>query len=89
MEEYTTVDKYSSYLIQNLLNIKKKRILSEVTIDVETNLIVVKYNDVTYMVSNLIEYKNLIDQLSNEFRIVLKYFPKRTNDLQNSYIILK
>lgn len=89
MEEYTTVDKYSSYLIQNLLNIKKKRILNEVTIDVQTNLIVVKYNDVTYMVSNLIEYKNLIDQLSNEFRIVLKYFPKRTNDLQNSYIILK
>lgn len=89
MEDYTTVDKYSSYLIQNMLNIKKKRTISQVIIDVQKNVIVVKYNNITTVVSSLIEYKNLIDHLSNEFRIVLKYFPKRTNDLQNLYIILK
>lgn len=83
------VDKYSNYLIQNLVNIRKKNKIKKLKVDVKKNAIILYINNEKRIITNLIEYKTLIDDLSSMYRVVLKYFPKYTNHLSNSIIIFK
>lgn len=83
------VDKYSNYLIQNLVNIRKKNKIKKLKVDVKKNAIILYINNEKRIITNLIEYKTLIDDLSSMYRVVLKYFPKYTNHFSNSIIIFK
>lgn len=83
------VNKYSNYLIQNLVNIRKKNQINKLKIDIKEHEIIVCINNEKKIITNLVEYKSLIDELSMIYHVVLKYFPKYTNHFTNSTIIFK
>lgn len=88
-EKTNKVIEFSNYLIQNLVNIKKKNNNKKIKLNITSRYITIYLDNQKHKITNLIEYKNLIDELSLEYRMILKYFPKYTNRFNNSIIILK
>lgn len=88
-EKENKIVEFSNYLIQNLVNIKKKNKVEKIKLNITNRYITIYLDNQKHKITNLIEYKNLIDELSLEYRMILKYFPKYTNHFNNSIIILK
>lgn len=64
------------YLVQNIIDLNKKRNINNVLLVCKNDKIYLESNNVVYKINNMIEYKNVINTLSNEYKTILKYIPK-------------
>lgn len=80
MDNATTIIRISKYLIQNVLSIKKHNLNMLMLIEISKDGILLEDEEKSYFISNLMEYRNIIDRLSSEYKCVLKYFPKINED---------
>jgi hypothetical protein len=79
--------KISEYLVRNLVRLKKQGIQDYMEICINNQNIILKVKDEEYLINSLIDYKKVIDILSNMYRCLLVYMPKKNNQLIGDELI--
>ncbi len=79
MERVKENIKLCDYIIQNSLKLLKKNKVKKINLSLENNLINIEIDNDIYIINSIMSYKKFIDNISYEYKTILKYIPKIEN----------
>lgn len=68
-----------NYIIINTIKLLKKEKIKKVNVLLLSNLINIELDNDIYIISNMISYKKFIDNISFNYKELLKYIPRDNN----------
>lgn len=72
--------KIIEFLLDNLLKLQKENKIAFAKVVVNNKIIYLDVDGILYIIVTMMDYKKVIDNLSVDYRTILKYIPKITSN---------